>query len=117
MAEGRVPRRLAAILSADVVGYSRLIESDEAGTRVAFNRHLDELIRPEIAGHDGRLVKTTGDGLLVEFLSTVSAVQCAIRIQQGMEERNAAVPEDHRIVFRIGVNLGDGVQRLVSSES
>ena len=107
MAEGRVPRRLAAILSADVVGYSRLIESDEAGTRVAFNRHLDELIRPEIAGHDGRLVKTTGDGLLVEFLSTVAAVQCAIRVQQGMEERNAAVPEDHRIVFRIGVNLGD----------
>ncbi len=107
MAEKRVKRRLAAILAADVVGYSRLMGADEAGTRARFNAHLRDLIQPIIAGLDGRIVKTTGDGLLVEFASVVDAVQCAVEIQKGMAERNADEPDDRRIEFRIGVNLGD----------
>jgi adenylate cyclase len=107
MAEERVRRRLAAILAADVVGYSRLMGADEAGTRARFNAHLRDLIQPIIAGLDGRIVKTTGDGLLVEFASVVDAVQCAVEIQKGMVERNADEPDDRRIEFRIGVNLGD----------
>ncbi len=107
MAEQRVHRRLAAILAADVVGYSRLMGADEAGTRARFNAHLDELIEPGIASRQGRIVKTTGDGLLVEFASVVDAVQCAVDIQKGMAERNADEPDDRRIVFRVGVNLGD----------
>ena len=107
MAEKRVQRRLAAILAADVVGYSRLMGADEAGTRARFNAHLRDLIRPTIAGHDGRIVKVTGDGLLVEFASVVDAVQCAITIQHGMADRNAAETEGRRIDFRVGVNLGD----------
>ena len=107
MAAVRVQRRLAAILAADVVGYSRLMGADEAGTRARFNAHLRELIQPTIAGHDGRIVKTTGDGLLVEFASVVDAVQCAVTIQKGMADRNAAETEDRRLDFRVGVNLGD----------
>ena len=107
MVEQRVQRRLAAILAADVVGYSRLMGLDEAGTRARFNAHLNELIEPAIADKQGRIVKTLGDGLLVEFASVVDAVQCAVGIQQGMADRNADQPEDHRMDFRIGVNLGD----------
>ncbi len=107
MAEERVQRRLAAILAADVVGYSRLMGEDEAGTRARFNAHLNELIEPAIERGRGRIVKTTGDALLVEFASVVDAVQCAVGIQNGMVDRNADEPDDRRIVFRIGANLGD----------
>ena len=107
MAEERVQRRLAAILAADVVGYSRLMGVDEAGTRARFNAHLHELIEPAIASRNGRIVKTTGDALLVEFASVVDTVDCAIKIQRGMVERDADEPDDRRMEFRIGVNLGD----------
>ncbi len=107
MAEERVERKLAAILAADVAGYSRLMGEDEAGTRARFNAHLNELIEPAITSRRGRIVKTTGDGLLVEFASVVDAVQCAVEIQKGMAERNADEPDDRQIVFRVGVNLGD----------
>ncbi|MEE8122164.1 MAG: adenylate/guanylate cyclase domain-containing protein, partial [Anaerolineales bacterium] len=107
MAEERVQRRLAAILAADVVGYSRLMGEDEAGTRARFNAHLHELIEPAIASRRGRIVKTMGDGLLVEFTSVVDAVQCAVDIQKGMADRNADETDDRRIEFRIGVNSGD----------
>ncbi len=107
MAEERVQRRLAAIMAADVVGYSRLMGEDEAGTRARFNDHLHELIEPLVASRGGRIVKTMGDGLLVEFVSVVDAVQCAVEIQNSMAERNADEPDDRRIEFRIGVNLGD----------
>lgn len=107
MAEERVQRRLAAILVADVVGYSRLMGEDEADTRARFNAHLNELLQPKIAEQQGRIVKTVGDGLLVEFASVVDAVQCAVEIQKGMEERNAGEPDDRRIDLRIGINLGD----------
>ena len=103
----RVQRRLAAILAADVAGYSRLMGEDEEGTFAALNAHLKELIEPCIAEHRGRVVKTTGDGLLVEFASVVDAVRCAVAFQEGMAERNLGVPEDRRVGFRIGVNLGD----------
>ena len=107
MAEDRVQRRLAAILAADVVGYSRLMGVDEEGTLAALTAHLTELIEPSIAGHFGRVVKTTGDGLLAEFASVVDAVSCAVEVQEGMRDRNAGTPEDRRIVIRIGINLGD----------
>jgi adenylate cyclase len=107
MAEERVHRRLAAILAADVVGYSRLMGEDEAGTRACFNGHLNELVQPAIADWKGRIVKTLGDGLLVEFSSVVDAVQCAVEIQKGMMARNADVPIGERMEFRVGVNLGD----------
>jgi adenylate cyclase len=107
MVEERVQRRLAAILAADVAGYSRLMGDDEVGTRTRFNAHLNELIEPAIASRRGRIVKTTGDGLLVEFGSVVDAVQCAVEIQNGMAERNADEPNDQHMEFRIGVNLGD----------
>jgi TolB-like protein/class 3 adenylate cyclase len=99
-------RRLAAILAADVVGYSRLMGEDEAGTARAVSEHR-EAARPIIAGLGGRIVKTTGDGLLLEFPSVVAAVECAIAIQKLMAERNAETPEAKRIVYRIGVDLGD----------
>ena len=102
-----VQRRLAAILSADVAGYSRLMGEDEAGTLAALKTHRAEAVDPEIAAHNGRIVKLMGDGALVEFGSVVDAVECAVAIQQAMAIRNADVPEDQRIVFRIGVNLGD----------
>ena len=107
MAEERVQRRLAAILAADVVGYSRLIRADEAGTRARFNAHFNDMIDPRVSEHRGRIVKTTGDGLLVEFASVVDAVQCAVEIQRGMADRNVDVEDDQRLDFRIGVNLGD----------
>jgi Adenylate and Guanylate cyclase catalytic domain len=100
-------RRLAAILAADVVGYSRLMSVDEMGTLTSLKAHRRELIDPAIAGHHGRIVKTTGDGALVEFGSVVDAVQCAVAIQRGMLSRNSDIGEDKRIVFRIGVNVGD----------
>src|SRR5271165_5198592 len=99
-------RRLAAILAADVVGYSRLMGEDEAGTALRVREHR-EAARPIVAGFGGRIVKTTGDGLLLEFPSVVAAVECAIAIQKLMAERNAGTPEAKRIVYRIGVNLGD----------
>jgi TolB-like protein/class 3 adenylate cyclase/Flp pilus assembly protein TadD len=101
-----VARRLAAILAADIVGYSRLMGEDEAGTARAVREHR-EAARPIVADHGGRIVKTTGDGLLLEFPSVVAAVECAIAIQTLMVERNADTPEDKRILYRIGVNLGD----------
>ena len=107
MSGERVERRLAAILAADVVGYSRLMGQDEAGTLARLRTHRRELIDPKIAEHKGRVVKTTGDGILIEFPSVVEAVACAVAVQRGMAERNVAVPEDQRIVFRVGVNLGD----------
>src|ERR1700686_4667534 len=100
-------RRLAAILAADVAGYSRLIGEDEEGTLARFSAHRRELIDPAIAGHHGRIVKTTGDGLLVEFGSVVHALRCATAVQAGMAERNAAIPAERRIEFRIGINVGD----------
>jgi TolB-like protein len=100
-------RRLAAILAADVAGYSRLIGADEGGTLQALKAIRAELIDPTIAAHNGRLVKTTGDGLLVEFGSVVDALRCAADVQAGMVERNTSVPNDRRIDFRIGINMGD----------
>jgi class 3 adenylate cyclase len=100
-------RKLAAIIAADVVGYSRLMGGDEAGTLAALKTHRRELIDPKIAEHHGRIVKTTGDGLLIEFPSVVGAVQCAVEVQRAMQARNTDVPADHRIEFRFGINLGD----------
>ncbi len=100
-------RRLAAILSADVVGYSRLMGIDETGTLEALQAHRAELIDPAIAEHSGRIVKLMGDGLLVEFGSAVNAVECAVEIQQGMAVRNTKVPDNRLIAFRIGINLGE----------
>ncbi len=100
-------RRLTAILAADVVGYSRLMGADEAGTLSAFNAIRADFIDGKIAEHQGRIFKLTGDGMLAEFPSVVSAVACAAEVQLGMQERNADVPQDRRIEFRIGVHLGD----------
>jgi adenylate cyclase len=100
-------RRLTAILAADVVGYSRLMGADEAGTLAALKSVRTDFIDDKIAQHHGRIVKLTGDGSLVEFPSVVSAVACAVEIQRGIRERNANVPKDRRIEFRNGVNLGD----------
>src|SRR5205823_3858168 len=102
-------RRLAAILAADVVGYSRLIGADEGGTLRALKAIRAEIFDPAIAAHKGRLVKTTGDGLLVEFGSVVDALQCATQFQERMAERNERLPMDKRIDFRIGIHQGDVV--------
>jgi TolB-like protein len=102
-----VARRLAAILAADVVGYSRLMGENEAETLATLKTHRAELIEPKIAEHNGRIVKLMGDGLLAEFGSIVEAVECATAIQQKMAERNADAPQEYRIDFRIGLNLGD----------
>jgi TolB-like protein/class 3 adenylate cyclase len=107
LTEERLERRLAAILAADVAGYSRLMGEEEAGTLTRLRAHRRELIDPKIAEHKGRIVKTTGDGLLVEFPSVVEAVACAVEVQRGMIKRNMGTPEDQRIEFRIGINLGD----------
>ena len=107
MAEARVERRLAAILAADVAGYSRLMGTDEEGTLAALKACRRELIDPKIAEHRGRMVKTTGDGALVEFASAVDGTRCAVEIQRAMAERNAVIPEDRRVEFRIGINVGD----------
>jgi adenylate cyclase len=103
----RVERRLAAILAADVAGYSLLMGADEEGTLERLKALRRELVDPKIAEHHGRTVKTTGDGILIEFSSPVEAVRWAVEIQQGMIDRNAAVPEEKRIRFRVGINLGD----------
>src|SRR5437879_3457111 len=100
-------RRLAAILAADAAGYSRLMGADEEGTLERLKAHRRDLIDPRIAKHHGRIVKTTGDGLLVEFASAVDAVRCAVGIQLGMAERNSAVPQEQRIEFRVGIHVGD----------
>ena len=107
MAAPRVDRRLAAIMAVDVVGYSRLVGIDEAGTLARVKAHRIELAEPLIAEHHGRVVKLTGDGALVEFASAVDAVECAVALQAGMAEREAAEPEDRRIRYRIGINIGD----------
>jgi adenylate cyclase len=107
MAVASIERRLAAILSADVVGYSRLMGADESGTHARLKAHRKELIDPTIAAHHGHIVKLTGDGALVEFGSVVDAVACAVEIQRAMVQRNGDVPEDQRIQFRVGINLGD----------
>src|SRR6516165_1143085 len=107
LASERVERRLTAILAADVAGYSRLMGADEEDTLARFKAHRRELVDPKIAAHRGRIVKTTGDGLLVEFASVVDAVRCAVEIQRDMAERNVDVPPERLIEFRIGINVGD----------
>jgi adenylate cyclase len=99
-------RRLTEILAADVAGYSRLMGADEEGTHERPRAHFRELVDPKIAEHRGRIVKTTGDGLLAEFASVVDAVRCAVEVQCGMAERNEGTPPEKRIEFRIGINLG-----------
>jgi len=103
----RVERRLAAILAADVAGYSRLIEADEEGTLGRLKGLRAEIIDPKIAGHRGRIVKTTGDGLLAEFASVVDALRCASEVQRALAEANAALPSEHRLEFRVGIHQGD----------
>jgi adenylate cyclase len=107
LASERVERRLTAILAADVAGYSRLMGVDEEGTLAQLKAHRRELTDPKIAEHRGRIVKTTGDGLLAEFASVVDAVRCSVEIQDEMAKRNADVPPDRRIEFRLGINVGD----------
>ena len=102
-------RRLAAILAADVVGYSRMIRADEDGTVLALRTLREELIDPKIAEHRGRIVKLMGDGILVEFVSVVDAVACGAEVQRAVAQRNAGLPEAQQIVFRVGINLGDVV--------
>jgi class 3 adenylate cyclase len=103
---GRVERRLAAVLAADVAGYSRLMGLDEVGTARTLREHR-KVTDALVARHGGRLVKTTGDGVLLEFPSVVDAVECAVAVQAVMTERNEGVPEDWRMLLRIGINLGD----------
>ena len=105
--QDRIERRLAAILAADVAGYSRLTGVDEEGTHVRLQAHLRALVDPKVAEHRGRVVKNTGDGMLAEFSSVVDAVRCALDVQRGMAERNAGVPDEKRIEFRMGINVGD----------
>jgi len=100
-------RRLAAILAADVAGYSRLMGLDEEGTHERLQAHFRELVEPKIKDHRGRTVKNTGDGLLAEFASVVDAVRCAVEVQRSMGDREPEVTEERRIRFRIGINLGD----------
>ena len=107
MAEARAQRRLSAILAGDIAGYSRLMGADEEGTLATLKAHRGEFLDPTIAQHRGRIVKTTGDGILLEFPSAVDAVRCALDVQRGMAKRNAAAQRDRRIEFRIGVNVGD----------
>jgi adenylate cyclase len=107
LATERTERRLAAILAADIAGYSRLMGADEEGTLARVKAHRRELIDPKISEHRGRIVKTTGDGILIEFPSVIEAVSCAVAVQRGMVKRNTATPEERRITFRVGVNLGD----------
>jgi adenylate cyclase len=108
MNQTSVTRRLAAILAADVVGYSRMMGEDEAATLAALRKTWDEIFNPAVAGHRGRIAKMMGDGALVEFSSAVDAVQCAVAIQEAVAERGAAEPKEERAIrFRIGVNLGE----------
>jgi len=107
VAEQRVERRLAAVVAADIFGYSRLMEADEAGTVAQIKALRTEVIDPKITEYRGRIVKTTGDGMLLEFASVTDAVQCNVDIQEAMALRNESVPEDRRILFRVGINLGE----------
>src|SRR5215831_14588510 len=107
LATERVERRLAAILAADVAGYSRLMGADEEGTLARLKALRREVADPKIREHRARIVKTTGDGSLLEFASVVDAVRCAVEVQREMAERNADVPLDRRIEFRMGINVGD----------
>src|SRR5215213_6408360 len=109
MATARVERRLAAIMAADVIGYSRLMERDEAGTVARLKAVRKELVEPVLARHGGRFVDLKGDGAIVEFGSAVAAVEAAVEIQRAMASHEAAVPEGERIRYRIGINLGDVV--------
>ena len=106
MSEG-TQRRLAAIVAADVAGYSRLMGADEDGTLAVLKAHRRELVDPKVAEHRGRIVKTTGDGILLEFASVLDAVRCCVEVQQGMVKRNAREPEERQMLFRVGINLGD----------
>ena len=107
MATELVERRLAAVLAADVAGYSRLMGVDEEGTLARLKAVRKDLVDPTIASHRGRIVKTTGDGVLIEFASAVDAVRSSLEVQRRMAEQNAALPEDQRIEFRIGIHVGD----------
>ena len=107
MAEERAHRRLTAILAADVVGYSRLMGEDEAGTLAALKHRRREVLAPLVSQHGGRIFKLMGDGVLVEFPSVVNAVQCAVDVQKAMASANAPLPANKQILLRIGVNLGD----------
>jgi adenylate cyclase len=107
MAEARVEGRLAAILAADIAGYSRLMGADEEGTLARLKAHRKDLIDPKIEENSGQIIKTTGDGMLVEFASVVNAVRCAVQIQRGMIARNSDVSHEKRIEFRVGINVGD----------
>src|SRR5262249_32589337 len=109
LGQDRVERRLAAILAAEVAGYSCLIEQDEEGTHSRLQAHLRVLVDPPIAEHRGRVVKTTGDGLLAEFSSAVDAMRCSVDVQCGMAERNTDVPPKAPKEFRIGINIGNVV--------
>jgi adenylate cyclase len=113
VAEQRVERRLAAILAGDV-GYSRLMSVDEEGTLARLNAHRREFLEPTIAEHRGRIVKRTGDGILIEFSSAVDAVRCAIQQQHGMSERNVGVPAEQRIELRMGIHAGDKPEETTS---
>jgi adenylate cyclase len=104
---GPIKRHLATIVAAGVVGYARLMGADEKGTLSALKAHRTELIDPLVAAHNGEIVKTIGDGLLLSFPSVVEAVFCAVAVQSGMAKRNASLPADRRIEFRVGVNIGD----------
>ena len=107
MGEQRVERRLAAILAADVVGYSRLMGANEVGTLRALKALRGEVVEPALTAHGGRVVKLTGDGILIEFASAVDAVASAVEVQRAMARRNADVPPERRIEYRAGVNIGD----------
>src|SRR5438270_1625020 len=107
MPKDQVDRRLAAIFAGDIAGYSRLMSVDEEGTLRQLKAHRKELVDPKITEHRGRIVKTTGDGMLVEFVSVVDAVRCAVDIQRGMHERNSDIPLEKQIQFRVGINGGD----------
>ena len=107
MAGDRIERRLAAVLAADVAGYSRLMGADEEGTLARLKATRQSIVDPTMADHRGRIVKTTGDGMLVEFASAVDAARCAVEVQRRMSEQNAAVPQNVRIEFRIGIHVGD----------
>src|ERR1700724_4683842 len=104
-----VERKLAAILAADVAGYSRLMGADEEGTHERLKAHIGQVVDPKIKEHRGRTVKNTGDGMLVEFPSVVDAVRCAVEVQRKMAERNATSSPEERIALRVGINLGDAI--------
>src|SRR5688572_13466164 len=109
MSTGRVERRLAAVLAADVAGYSRLVGIDEEGTLARLRSVRMELIEPAVGAHGGRIINTAGDGILVEFPSVVDAGRCALDVQRGLAERDTEVPPDRRITFRLGIRLDDVV--------